>query len=94
MRRNGAGSAAHFFRDIAAGWYTSGIAIATGDGELPGGFPDPETIALTDYNFTIHDVYDFDPKTKYKSVTNKVVAVMALAQKRGVIRSYPVVISV
>ena len=62
--------------------------------ELPGGFPDPETIALTDYNFTIHDVYDFDPKTKYKSVTNKVVAVMALAQKRGVIRSYPVVISV
>ncbi|MFV8401609.1 hypothetical protein [Dermabacter hominis] len=48
----------------------------------------------TDYNFTIHDVYDFDPKTKYKGVTNKVVAVMALAQKRGVIRPYPVVISV
>ena len=33
MRRNGAGSAAHFFRDFAAGWYTSGIAIPTGDGE-------------------------------------------------------------
>lgn len=33
-RRNGAGSAAHFLRDIAAGWYTSGIAIATGDGEV------------------------------------------------------------
>ena len=33
MRRNGAGSAAYFFRDFSAGWYTSGIAIATGDGK-------------------------------------------------------------
>ena len=33
VRSNGVGSAAHFFRDIAAGWYTSGIAIPTGDGE-------------------------------------------------------------